>query len=274
MAKETSSTKALDATPSEPLSLRTYFQEFKEEAAPPAALLVRIVDDGVTAFAPTPQPFWADWSRWLPGLAVAAMACVAGVLWLQPMFSTQTTISTPPSRRGGAAYMPPQRQPNARKRPLATRRLVPKGEAILNLLHAQKTPRGFTHRQLTRDGARLSAGDLVQLHYQTAQPAYVMVLSLNQKGEVSLFIPFGKSQSIRVATGVGHLPKTGSLELDAYTGREFFFLLSSPKPFAVQEAKKAIEKAFVQTQSKRAQLRELPGPWTARVIAVQKQARR
>lgn len=271
------STRPTEEAPEEALSLRVFFHEAKAEMPPPASLVERIMADAALhlptqaqtsapprepASAVSERPSWWEllnhwWSAWMATTALVATACV--VLLMQPSTQTNKAVTTAGSS---------QHQQPLRRHPLLSG-AVGKGLVELTLWHSRKTTQGHTHKNVTHTNASLKQGDLVQLQYRTNETVHLMMVSLNNKGEVSRFIPFAQAKSLQVAKGKGFLPPTSSLELDEYVGVELFFLIASKKPFSYTEVKRRIERER-KRYSKWYQIRTLPGPWQAQVLRIRK----
>lgn len=150
---------------------------------------------------------------------------------------------------------------------------VSKSGAVVEMHHSLKTAQGFVVRHKTDTQQRLAPGDLIQFHYEAIHaPLHIMIVSLNERGEVSPYIPFEKKSSIQIK-GEGRLPKTGSLVLDGYIGLERVFVLTAGKRFSLTRVKRSLTRAFEKAHRRLAVLQEVPGPWNVRTYLLRKQHR-
>ena len=243
MAKQTLQSNPSNPSPTQDAhTLHDFFAEYKAHTQPSDELMDRIFAD-----IPEAEGSKATWFSMFTSTSFftfASAACALSLFWFVPMWSSKTK----PAQTNIVA-----------PRVQGLQGLTAKGAVSIQLLHARKTEFGFAHKQLTHDGTILSEGDLVQLQYNFKQKTHVMMLSANQKGELSVFVPLGKRHSVAVSPGKGHLPSTGSLELDDNKGEEVFFLLYAPKPFTLSQVKQAL-----------ATSPSAKGPWNVRRIVVEK----
>lgn len=165
----------------------------------------------------SPQPSPHDgWSQWLPFGAIAStMAVIVLMIWLGPL---------------GESNRVPKRAPEH----------VMKGSSLdVVMLHARARPNkprvNFSFTQQTQQGSVLHPGDLVQFVVTAKQPTHLMVLSVNQKGEVFVYAPFKGKTSLLVEPGKSTFPRSAAFELDDVLGWERFFVVSSSKAFALQQ---------------------------------------
>jgi hypothetical protein len=83
------------------------------------------------------------------------------------------------------------------------------------------------------DGARASAGDVIQISYAAAGARYGAIFSIDGRGTVTWHLPLGlrpRAESPQVQPG-GEVPLGSAYELDEAPGFERFFLVTSDKPF-------------------------------------------
>ncbi len=155
------------------------------------------------------------------------------------------------------------------------RTFIPKsGTPSFQLYHSRYTPQGYLHKQATRLGEPLFARDGVQLSYQVPGATHVMLISVNERGETSVFAPLGGASSIQVQPGTGTLPRDTSLALDNYLGLERFFVLYSDQPFATSAVKQAVQQAFLQANQSLQAMKSLPGPWKIQTLLIRKTSRK
>ena len=179
-----------------------------------------------------PEPNTASWFGFLSFSALGALAVLAIFLTRPLLFPDSPTTSHPT--------------------------WVAKG-TMLRMLHQRK---GQKKSDWTRNGTRLKAGDFVQFAYHTTQPIFVMIVSIDGKGNVSRYIPLQQTQSVQLQPGKGSLPqKQQSVELDDSLGLERIFLLTSQNKFQFRDVEKAMLSEFQKQKKKLQSLTEIPGIW-------------
>lgn len=242
-------------------TLKAFYHNHKHNHSPSDDLFQRIYqtmpqpqpsEEIETQETPPSESFWTQLQRqWRWFLAPAlVVACALFAVWQIPSNPT----------------------PNRTQEP---RTFVPKsGQPSFKLLHAKYTPQGYLHKQTTRIGEKLQAGDGVQLSYQVPEAMHVMMISVNSQGAVSVFVPLGGQRSIQVAPGMGSLPRQTSLALDNYVGPERFFILFSKKMFATSVVKQKVQQAFQTAGQSLASMKLLLGPWKSQTLLIQKMPRK
>ncbi len=138
----------------------------------------------------------------------------------------------------------------------------------IRMLHFRK---GSQYSQWTRNGERLQPGALIQFAYQLPVPQHMMVVSLNQKGQVSVFFPLGKKQSALRQSGEGTIPPNQSLELDNSIGEERIFVIASANPFSLSTVQEALLQAFKEKSGNLTRSIRLSKPWKVYSILIRKQ---
>ncbi|TNE44742.1 MAG: DUF4384 domain-containing protein [Deltaproteobacteria bacterium] len=183
---------------------------------------------------------WSAWYQWLPaGGFLSAIAVISLVFWLGPQ--------TPPDR-------------------------VMKGSAPDTImLHAYATAPKAPQR--TRNGTVLHPGDFVQFVVQAEQPAHVMVLSLNQKGEIFVYAPFKGQASISLSPGKRTFPSSAAFELDNLLGWERFFVVSSQQSFTLEQIEPILRKAVKEGGATAQAQLAYPTPWHVQSTFIQKQSK-
>jgi hypothetical protein len=84
-----------------------------------------------------------------------------------------------------------------------------------------------------------TAGDKIQLFYDSRMEQYLSLLSVSEKGGVSFYYPDEKSQWCSIRTGVGRrLAYPTSIELDSSAGSELVVALFSKTPFDTVKVRK------------------------------------
>lgn len=101
----------------------------------------------------------------------------------------------------------------------------------------------------------LEPGERVRLGYQTADPRYLAVVSIDEQGEVSPLYPeAGPALSVGVTRETVYLPD--SIEFTG-KGREKVFLFLARNPFDSQAAKQAVTEGY---RTSKGSLDDLPNP--------------
>ncbi len=130
--------------------------------------------------------------------------------------------------------------------------LLAKGQPFMKILYLKPSPTlqmkfsgnpaTFKDVHYLRDGESLCPGALIQFHYQLAQKGFLMIVSLNAKGEIFSFVPFQGEKALISSKLKGYLPTSSSLELDDYLGPERFFLIWAPNPFLLKDVRRPLRK--------------------------------
>lgn len=194
--------------------------------------------------------WWLGW-RWSFGLAGLAL------LLMIPMSSSWWDSSS--SHHGASS-----------------RDLLRKGaQPVVQMLHAYQRQgaavKSWGPASFTQDGTRLAPGDLVQFRFKLKQDMHILVVSLNERGEVFPFVPLQGTQSTHVTAGVHLFPKhQRSLELDDTIGYERFFLLSSTKPFSLRQVKKTLLRQWSEQGRNLTQWKPRDNPWFVETVLVRK----
>ena len=104
-------------------------------------------------------------------------------------------------------------------------------------IKGRTAPRLFVYRhgddgdQRLADGARAAAGDLLQLTYATAAPAFGALLSIDGAGDVTQHWPEpGGARALPLRVG-GEVRLPSAYELDNAPAFERFFLVHAEQPF-------------------------------------------
>jgi len=134
---------------------------------------------------------------------------------------------------------------NPRMTPISKRNppglFVPKNALHVRLLHYAKNTQ---NSRLTSHLEKLAPGTFIQFDLRVFRKLHLMIASINQKGEISLFVPLEGQKSLLVSSGVQPLPANGSLELDKYLGLERIFVAVSLRSFHAGQLKTSMKKAF------------------------------
>lgn len=189
---------------------------------------------------------FGGWSSWLPlGVSAAALVLILRVLpWEE-------------SRPSRLAFEPGGERPKG-------------GPSSFTLYFSRKTAEGFQHKEDAKPGEILREGDLIQVGYVAPQPLHFLLLSLNQRGEVSAIVPLEAKESLPLPKGRGTLPKEGSLALDENLGLELFLFLVSDAAFSFATAQKAVEAAYQKVGGDLRKLQTIPGPWSSHPLLIVK----
>ena len=241
-----------------------------------------------------------NWLQWLFGegswgFSGAVLAC-ALLLFLLPNSPMKMQAVAPPANKR-QKQQKRQTKPTEKKgqpaSPEPKKRVLPKrkaavrppfdrssGDNVGKSHHIEfKTlylRRGATRSFQAAPSQVLHPGDFIQFAYSAGRPHHVMIVSLNDKGEVSLFVPFSQSkQSYRVDSGRGLLPDAlGTLELDDYIGKERIFFVYASKSFTFAQLKRTIEQSFQQADRSVEKLKALPGPWQWKDLVIVKKPKK
>ncbi|MCB9639754.1 MAG: DUF4384 domain-containing protein [Myxococcales bacterium] len=231
-------------------ALRDYYQEHKALHQPSQKALQRLLQSIPETPAPAPpkESWWKGfaWMRWslLPLSAVAATL----LLWKTPVVTPSTT--TPP------------------------RRIAKSALPSIRLLFARKTKEGFVHKRAADPQTILQEGDIVQFSYEAPQAMHLMVVSINKKGDVSLYLPFEQRKSLAIPQGKGFFPPDSSLVLDDYQGPELFLFFSAQKPFSFKRIQSMLKQAYHRAQGRLDQLVPPKTSWDVETLLLQKTTRR
>ena len=129
---------------------------------------------------------------------------------------------------------------------------VPKCRPIpFSMLYARPGHDAALKKYIARSPQVLFPGDLIQWIHTSPKPFHVMVLGVNEKAKIDVFVPYGAKQSVRVRAEQKTLPSGSSLELDDSTGWERIFVVSSDVPFSSAQVKREIHVSFRQASGLR-----------------------
>lgn len=106
------------------------------------------------------------------------------------------------------------------------------------------------------EGQPLRAGDHLGLRYTTTL-RYLMLLSVEASGRVSIYLPQDGAQSIAIRPGRQVVLEQG-VELDDYVGPERLIALLSEAPLRVDEVRAAVGEAFAQLGAEARDTLDLP----------------
>ncbi|MBS2031210.1 MAG: hypothetical protein JST54_25145 [Deltaproteobacteria bacterium] len=108
-----------------------------------------------------------------------------------------------------------------------------KGNVHMELL----TPQGKL-----ADGAVVHPGDALRFSVSAPKAGSLLILSLNERGEVFAYYPLQGAESSPLGAGAGQvLP--GSVVLDSTLGHERFYMLFTERPVAVADVESAVHAA-------------------------------
>ena len=107
-------------------------------------------------------------------------------------------------------------------------------------------PDGRQHSVPTSEPAALEAGARIRIGVRTLAPRYLVALSLDEQGEVSLLYPNG-NESLALPAGPTTTYLPGSLEFLGQ-GQERVFVLLAEKPFATEAALSAARAALAKAE--------------------------
>jgi len=219
------------------------------------------------AASPAPRSLLQVWLQWgWRGVPWAVVAAIGVVLWF-PRFSARQGQPLP-LERSAPTPGPPLGSP-ARRGTQASGRVKKGADAIAMLYYVK----GSKQSRYARDQQRLHPGDLIQFVYRLRRPAYVMVVSLNQRGEISSFVPLHQTSSVLTPQRRGAFPPSSALQLDDYLGLERIFMLLAPTPFTLRRVKAALRRGYRQAGRDLHRLTALSGPWQAHTLLIHKHPR-
>jgi hypothetical protein len=116
-------------------------------------------------------------------------------------------------------------------------------------------------------GARLFPDDMLRFVPSVPQPGYLMVISVDENGQPSLYYPMG--QEIAQTTSGGRTPLPGSVILDESEGPERIFFLYSRDPFDFSSVRQGVAAAWSRVGTL-GDLEELPVPVNQLSVSVLK----
>lgn len=193
----------------------------------------------------------ADWweemlrSWWLPALTTTMLLIVLLPSWLNRTAPNQAPSLLPERTSKGVAT--PQPRPSPLQSP-----------TIQLMIYKQ----GQSHSRVAYKQQRLNPGDLIQFSYTLPKAVHLMIVSINERGDISKFVPLDQQGSVRRQAGQGELPNAqDSLELDDYIGMERLFVVYRQKPFDFSMLKSVVAQAFQKAGKDLKDLKELPKPW-------------
>jgi hypothetical protein len=100
-----------------------------------------------------------------------------------------------------------------------------------------------TGSELLEDECRAAEKDLVLLQYQTDQPAYGAILSVDGRGTITRHLPESGTQAVELELGGSHF-LAHAYELDDAPGWEVFYFVTFPSPFTIDTVTRAVEGAL------------------------------
>jgi len=240
------------------------------------------------------QHFWKGTIRWNPifwGEGFASVVVVMLIFWglsgsiqllktphpnLLPKQHARKKHSSSPRLTPRKVKTKPKKQKainkgNPKGRSLSKRTLPPKVQRNrVEMVHYRL---GSKISQKTQNNEVLYPGDLIQFSYSLTKPTWVMIVSVNSKGEFSVFAPLGGKKSILVQKGAGNFPKKGSLELDDYIGYERLWILHSAQAFDLKKVQVQLRGMLKVTKVLLKQPKRLPGFEQVDTILIQKKER-
>jgi len=128
----------------------------------------------------------------------------------------------------------------------------------------------YTKPRFAKEEQTLYPSDIVQFSYRTTQSLAVMLVGLNQKGEIYILSENDTKRSVRIPPGFGSFPKKEAFELDDFIGLERFFLIYSDNTFQFAEVKKTLREMWKAHGGDLRKLDVLNGPWGSRSFLIRK----
>lgn len=188
-----------------------------------------------------PAPEFADAVRtrrrpfgWFPaaGLATAGALAVALLIvaapWEHPGTAPGTTDPAPEDAAFGALGT---HRPKSTQRPITPPDAGPVDLSVVALRDGRPVT--------LEDGAHLAPDTRIRFLYDSTDYDYLMLVSITDRGEVSILYPMTEGSSIQVVRGRG-IPLHGAVQLDDHLGPERFFALFSPSPMIFEQVETAI----------------------------------
>jgi hypothetical protein len=176
-------------------------------------------------------PWWVMlWNGWRPMMALGAVATLV-VLW----FAGKPLLVDGPDTLDGGRF-------KGASVPSPSRGMRWKGAGNRLTLFVKRHVDGTILR--AKEAQPVSTRDTVRFGLTVKRKWYMMVASINEKGEVSLYVPHPSRMAIHVKEGRHRFPENKSIPLDAYTGRERFVMVGSTKSFHFSQLKDALQQAF------------------------------
>lgn len=144
---------------------------------------------------------------------------------------------------------------------------------MLYARYNQKAQGSYSPTQTLQQSASLSARDLIQFKYQVPKAAHMMIVGLNDKGEVFPLVVSKDKHSQKVKAGSGRFPREQAFQLDHYIGLERYFLVVANKRFSFQKLQSMIRKTWKENKSDTERLNQLSQSWQIRTWVVRKTKR-
>ncbi|MCB9644634.1 MAG: zf-HC2 domain-containing protein [Myxococcales bacterium] len=193
----------------------------------------------------SPKPSWFETLR-------------QSILWAGPVFSAAIVMLV---LWRGPFVTSPQIKP---QKPLAGDRMKNGTPfAIAMFAHKQQRPASslsYAKTQVLRDGQQLSPGDLLQFILRLPHTTHCLILSINQKREVFVYLPLEQERSLELTAGEHLYPNSNSMELDDTLGQERFFIFFSKHPLPVKTIKRRVRDALTMHATPKT-LQPPEGPW-------------
>jgi hypothetical protein len=141
-------------------------------------------------------------------------------------------------------------------------------KAVFGVVHFRE---GQRYSRWTNNQQSLQPGDLIQFAYQIPIEMNLMIVGINNKGEVSAFFPLGGKKSVKIRAGTGTLPNNQqSLELDDYIGKERLFMVTSHKSFLFKSLQHSILQSYFGAWGDVEKMKHIEGPWQFQTLLIHK----
>lgn len=105
----------------------------------------------------------------------------------------------------------------------------------------------------------LHVRDTIRFQFDLSKPLYTMVVSLNQRGEISLYLPYPQRQARLLNKGAHRLPRDKAIPLDEYTGSELFIAVGHTKAFTFSQVKNKLKALYQKCQGQLQNCKKLEG---------------
>lgn len=188
--------------------------------------------------APPFRSWWQQWQQlWAPGFAVAALA---GLYFF---------INVPKQIQ----HMPSA--PNDAGHPGIRIKGGDEGQLTGYSLYIRRHQNGKII--VAKEHQDVHTKDTLRFGMRLRRSMYIMVLSVNSRGEVSQYYPYPSPEATLMSEGKHTFPKDNAIPLDSYVGEELFVIIGRGRAFSRDEAKTALKGAY---QEAKGQLSKLKTP--------------
>lgn len=221
--------------------------------------------------------------EWAWGALVAcSVLLMFGSPWLVPHGEDVVTpgkmvapgnVVAPGHKQQGSSEEPPPSRVMKTGTPQAIALLARQRKRVSKGMAASQPAKGSYHpTRLIHNGERVAPGDLLQFSLRLPRTTHCLVLSVNRKGEVFVYLPLAQERSLALPGGEHLYPPKSSMELDQSLGEERFFLFFAVTALPVKEIKRALRRQW-QSQRNPKSLKAPKGAWLSETFWILKQRR-